>query len=164
MSRSKNFSLEEDNYIRENYRDLFDDEIAKVLGRPEGSVKRRRQRLGCWYVQQELSGSLPGEVWRSLGIDGDYYQISNKGRIKSGRKLASLFINKRGYAQWRVTNPSKGIAVSLKVHRAVAEAFCVKPEGWAPDWHVHHKDRNPLNNASDNLEWISEEEHRSLHK
>lgn len=163
LSRGKNFSPSEDDYIKKNFRDMFDDEISKILNRPIGSITRRRQRLGCWHVQQEISGPLPGEIWKSLNIDGDYYQISNRGRIKAGAKLSSLFINTKGYVQWRVVNSSKNIAVSIKVHRAVAEAFCFKPKIWNSDWHVHHKDNNPQNNSSENLEWLSPEQYRAKH-
>ena len=75
LSRGKNFSPSEDDYIKKNFRDMFDDEISKILNRPIGPITRRRQRLGCWHVQQEISGPLPGEIWKSLNIDGDYYQI-----------------------------------------------------------------------------------------
>ena len=166
MSRirnSRNFSLEEDDYIRNNFRDLFDDELAIHLRRPEGSITRRRQRLGCWHVQQEVFGVIPGEQWASLGIAGDHYQISNMGRVKAGRKLSSLFIAKYGYVQLRIVNLSKGIAETLKIHRAVAEHFCVKPENWDESWHVHHLDKNPQNNSSENLQWMSPEDHRAEH-
>ena len=164
MCRSKNFNLNEDNFIRNNFRDLFDDEISVILNRPVASITRRRQRLGCWQVQQEMTGSLPNEQWKSLNIDDNYYQISNKGRIKAGNKLSTLFINSKGYVQWRIVNNSKNIAVSLKLHRAVAEHFCEKPIEWCSDWHVHHKDKNPLNNNSENLVWLSATDHQEIHK
>ena len=45
LSRGKNFSPSEDDYIKKNFRDMFDDEISKILNRPIGSITRRRQRL-----------------------------------------------------------------------------------------------------------------------
>lgn len=164
MSRSSNFSLEEDEYIRTNFKNLFDDEIAEKLKRPEGSITRRRQRLGCWHTQQEVSAPLPGELWISLGIDGEKYQVSNKGRIRTDNKLSALFINENGYIQWRLVNKSRSIALTVKVHRAVAEAFCNKPLGWAEHYHVHHIDENRQNNSSCNLEWLSPEDHAERHK
>ena len=162
MSRTKNFSINEDNYIKENYRNLFDDEIAAVLGRPEGSVTRRRQRLGCWYVQQELSASLKGEVWVQVKDLPTGYQVSNKGRVKSANKLCSLYIRDTGYVQWRLVNKSRGIARTYKVHRLVAEHFCKSDKG-IQACHVHHKDANPQNNSASNLEWLIPQEHRSKH-
>ncbi len=164
MSRGKDFTCEEDNYIRMNFRDLFDDELATTLGRSQGSVTRRRQRLGCWHVQQEISGPLPGEIWKSIGLDRDHYQISNKGRVRAGNKLTALFIAKYGYVQWRIVNISKGIAETFKIHRLVADFFCEKPSDWEDSWHVHHKDKNPQNNSSDNLQWMSGEDHRDEHR
>ena len=164
--RTKNYSIEEDDYIRSMFRDMSDDELADALGRSYGSVVRRRQRLGCWHVQVEAGPPLPGELWKSLDIDGDFYQVSDKGRIRAGNKLSTLYVNSRGYVQWRVVNQSKGIAVSIKVHRAVARAFCPCPIGcdYSDEWHVHHKDHNPLNNAADNLQWLHDSDHRELHR
>lgn len=164
--RTRNYSIEEDKYIRTVFRDMADDEIAEALGRPEGSITRRRQRLGCWHVQVEAGPPLPSEKWRSLVIAGDFYQISNRGRIKAGNKLCTLYVNDSGYVQWRAVNKSKGLAVSIKVHREVARAFCHCPVGcdYSSEWHVHHKDHNPLNNSADNLEWLHDSEHRELHK
>ena len=164
MSRKKNFSEAEDNYIRNNYRDLFDEELAQTLERPEGSVTRRRQRLGCWHVQQEVTGGLHNEVWKSIGLQDNHYQISNMGRVKAGKKLAALFINSKGYCQWRPVNKSKGLAATYKIHRLTAEHFCTKPEDWGKEWHVHHLDKNPTNNRHDNLIWISQKDHIELHK
>lgn len=162
MSRNKNFSVEEDTYIRNNFRDLFDDEIAEKLARPTGSITRRRQRLGCWYVQQELSSPLTGERWRQIKDLPIGYMVSNKGRIKSGSKLCSLYINSKGYVQWRIVNQSKGLSKSFIVHRLVAEYF-LETSRDIEKCHVHHKDRNTHNNSSENLEWLTPEEHLAEH-
>lgn len=163
MSRTANFSVEEDTYIRRNFRDSFDDEIAETLGRPIGSITRRRQRLGCWYVQQEITATIKGESWLQIKDLPEGYMVSNKGRIKTGKKLSKLFINSQSYVQWRVVNPSKGIFKNYKVHRLVAEHFCPTHKD-KDDCHVHHKDQNPQNNAWDNLEWLTPQEHLEAHK
>lgn len=162
MTRTSNISTAEVEFIKRNYRDMADDEIAVHLGRPIGSITRKRQRLGLFHVQQVLEGCIVGEQWKPFHSHCGHYQISNKGRVKAGRKLMAAFINSLGYCQIRVSN-FKGTSKSYKCHRLVAEAFCPKPEGWAPDWHVHHKDLNPTNNSSENLEWLPEEEHLRLH-
>lgn len=162
MHRTTNFSITEDAFIRENFRNLFDDEIAEVLGRPTGSITRRRQRLGCWYVQQELSSSIKGEDWKQIEDLPEGYYVSNKGRIKSGNKLCALFITSKGYVQWRPVNLSKGFAKTYKVHRLVAEYFCPTEKDRA-FCHVHHIDGNPQNNASSNLEWLTQQEHIEKH-
>lgn len=163
MSRTANFSIEEDTFIRENFKNLFDDEIAELLGRPIGSITRRRQRLGCWYVQQELSASLKGEEWKQIKDLPFGYAVSNKGRVKSGNKLCSLYVRKSGYVQWRLVNESLGIAKTYKVHRLVAEHFCHTDKDMDL-CHVHHKDGNPQNNSSINLEWLTAQEHKEEHK
>ena len=56
LSRGKNFSPSEDDYIKKNFRDMFDDEISKILNRPIGSITRRRQRLGCWLCSKRYLG------------------------------------------------------------------------------------------------------------
>ena len=163
MSRTGNFSIEEDAYIRNNFRDLFDEEIAEILNRPVGSITRRRQRLGCWHVQQEVTESVKDEEWVQIKDLPEGYMVSNKGRVKSGHKLCRLFIRSNGYVQWRPMNKSRGFAKTYKVHRLVAEHFCSTDKNKA-FCHVHHKDKNPQNNAADNLEWLTPVEHTSSHK
>lgn len=163
MSRLANFSVEEDTYIRENFKDLFDDELAVIMGRPEGSITRRRQRLGCWYIQQEITASIKGEKWLQIKDLPEGYMVSNKGRVKTGNKLSKLFIRSNNYVQWRAVNPSKGIANNYKLHRLVADHFCHTTKDKSK-CHVHHKDCNPQNNAADNLEWLTPEEHYEAHR
>lgn len=158
----RNYTVEEDTFIKKHYRDLFDDEIAYVLHRPASSITRRRQRLGCWYVQQELSAPLPDEIWVQIQDLPIGYQVSNKGRIKSKGKLLSLYIGSKGYVQWRIVNHSKGLAKSYKVHRLVAEHFLEIPTNYSM-YHVHHKDHNPTNNSADNLQWLTPAEHIQMH-
>lgn len=162
MSRTKNFSIDEDAYIRNNYRNLFDEEIAEVLNRPVGSITRRRQRLGCWHVQQEVSASVGGEIWVQIKDLPSGYMVSNMGRIKSGNKLCTLYIRKSGYVQWRAISLSSGYARTYKVHRLVAEHFC-KTDKCLTECHVHHIDGNPQNNAAYNLEWLLPSEHKLKH-
>lgn len=162
MSRKKNFSIEEDTYIKENFRKLFDDEIASHLKRPEGSITRRRQRLGCWHIQQEVGASLKGEVWKQIPQLPKGYFVSNKGRIKSNGKLCSLFIRDSGYVQWRLVNKSAGISKTFTVHRLVAKMFCDTDKNIVA-CDVHHIDHNRQNNSSENLEWLTKTEHKLKH-
>lgn len=161
--RTVNFSEWEVQYIKDNFRDMSDEEMSRNLKRPILSVTRKRQRLGCFFVQQVIEGSIHGEVWKDFFLDDGYYQVSSKGRIKAGNKLRPVFVMKSGYTQIRVSN-YKGQSGSFRVNRLVAEAFCPKPAGWTPEWHVHHKDKDRSNNTADNLEWLSPEQHRELHK
>lgn len=46
------------------------------------------------------------------------------------------------------------------LHRWLAKAFIENPNNYDV---VHHKDHNPQNNKIENLQWISRQDHTSLH-
>jgi predicted RNA-binding protein YlxR (DUF448 family) len=75
------------------------------------------------------------------------YQASACGQIKGPKKLLKLYKNKNGYLMFKpgFNKPS------CYVHRAVAEAWNAKGEGF----YVNHIDHNKLNNSIDNLEWCT---------
>lgn len=107
------------------------------------------------------------EVWKDIqGYEG-YYQVSNKGHVKSidryvkfkrgkgthfipGKMLKPSLNIKRGYLRVSLTkhNHSK----FFRIHRLVAEAFVPNPKCLSQ---VNHKDENRLNNSADNLEWCT---------
>ena len=102
------------------------------------------------------------EEWRDIvGYEG-LYQISNTGKVRSLRfgRIIELKqgIKKNGYhfVILCVDNLKK----SMHIHRLVGEAFVPNPNGYK---YIHHKDHNPGNNNAENIEWISEENHRELH-
>ena len=77
------------------------------------------------------------------------YKVSNHGRVilKSGKITTGW--NRGGY---------KGVSLSgvkYYVHRIVAELFC---EGWFCGAQVDHIDRDPTNNNSCNLRWVTQSE------
>ena len=100
------------------------------------------------------------EKWKDIvGYEG-CYQVSNYGRVRSGRrvnsygrvvpaKLRKQTINKNGYAY--VGLSKHGLRKNMTVHRLVAFAFVDNPKGYST---VNHKDENKLNNNSSNLEWM----------
>lgn len=104
------------------------------------------------------------EIWKDVvGYEG-YYQVSNKGNVRSvdrrvqcsnsvrfykGRVLSQCQDDK-GY--FRVLLAVAGMHKSRQIHRLVAEAFIDNPNN-LPE--VNHKDENPSNNSVDNLEWCS---------
>ena len=108
------------------------------------------------------------EEWRDIeGYEG-YYQISNKGRVKSlPRKRmngkGSYYMTKTrilkhsmtttGYKKVELTKNGK--RKSKRIHRLIAKAFIPKVEG-KPD--INHIDGNPLNNEIQNLEWCTQRE------
>lgn len=90
------------------------------------------------------------EIWKDIkGYEG-YYQVSNLGRIRSCRydKLLEGYPDKDGYISICLCVNYK--SKRFQIHRLVAETFIPNlynlPE-------VNHKDENPSNNNSNNLEW-----------
>lgn len=103
------------------------------------------------------------EIWKDVSGYEGLYQVSNLGRIKSldrivpwknGKphhlhgKIISQRDNGNGYVQATLWKQNRQFITY--VHRLVALAFLPNQNG-LPE--VNHKDENPLNNQSDNLEW-----------
>ena len=107
------------------------------------------------------------EIWKDIpGFEG-YYQVSNKGNVKS----LSRFVNKGKGVFWKegktlskiktacgyykVDLKVNGKRITRKIHRFVALAFLPKIEGKEI---INHKDGNPINNNVENLEWCTHKE------
>lgn len=103
------------------------------------------------------------EEWRPVvGYEG-WYEVSNAGRVRRVR---------RGYGTWpgRVLRPSptsRGYAgvdlghgepsgKTVHIHRLVLEAFVGPPP--SPKHEANHIDRNRMNCALENLEWVTAKE------
>jgi len=109
------------------------------------------------------------EVFASvIGYDG-FYEVSNLGNVRSlDRKLyrsrTKSYSNLKGRILKSGDNPSGYPTVKLcsygtgstkKIHRLVAEAWCIQEEGQVE---VNHIDGNKNNNAASNLEWCTKSE------
>lgn len=107
--------------------------------------------------------TLDNEEWREIDNTNGKYYVSSKGRIKSyARKQALLMrpaLTNNGYL--RVEIKQEDIRANKLVHRLVAAAFLEKPGNI--EMQLHHKDFNKLNNAADNLEWLTPAQHRQKH-
>lgn len=109
------------------------------------------------------------EIWKDIvieknGVVYDYtglYQVSNYGRVRSvdrvdsrGRKLNGRVLkqatNNTGYLYVNLSKTGKTRMFS--VHRLVATAFIPNTQGSTD---VNHKDEDPTNNRTDNLEWTT---------
>jgi hypothetical protein len=109
------------------------------------------------------------EIWKPVPGYRRKYLVSSFGRIESAYRetkngfigrtgtMLKFSINKRGYYIVRLATRINGAMVKKthKVHRLVALTFHENPHN-KPQ--VNHKDLNPLNNRSDNLEWATAKE------
>lgn len=115
------------------------------------------------------------EIWRPVPIPeySDYYQVSNKGRIKS---LERVLTNCNGVrsrkrekilTQTKPYGPRKYIGVWLcndtakkqfYVHRLVADAFIPNPHSKP---HIDHINTNPSDNRVENLRWVTSRENHN---
>ena len=106
------------------------------------------------------------EIWKPItGYEG-YYEVSNKGRIKSlimwnghryktrdKPKILKQSNTTTGYK--KVELSKEGVRKSYKVHRLVGIEFIPNPEN-KPN--INHIDFNPINNEVENLEWCTQKE------
>lgn len=113
---------------------------------------------------------MKNETWKNIeGYEG-LYQVSNYGRIKSlrgwnGKEYVQREKIINGWEQYSnkkyeykrnvISLLKEGRRKEFKVHQLVAKAFIPNPHGFSV---VNHKDFNPLNNCSENLEWTSFQE------
>lgn len=108
---------------------------------------------------------IQDEIWKPIeGFEG-FYEISNKGNIKSlnrvvkrgnqtmvvkGRVLHQ-YPNGNGYMRVQLYKDKRERKKSF-IHRLVAKAFVPNPHGYDV---VNHLDNNPQNNNATNLEWTT---------
>lgn len=97
------------------------------------------------------------EEWRDISGYEGLYQVSNRGRVRSARKIKSSQDNGRGYLMVHLNKNNK--PKWHLVHRLVAKAFIPNPEQKQT---VNHKDGNRANNEVSNLEWATYSEN-NLH-
>ena len=111
--------------------------------------------------------NLQGEEWKEIDNSGGNYFISNMGRIKSYKgykaRLLSQTTAENGYKRVNTDFFGTGTTANFTVHRLVAEYFVEKPNKPMCDI-VHHKDFNSLNNKATNLQWVTKEEHKKIHR
>lgn len=102
------------------------------------------------------------EEWRDIEGHEGSYQVSNEGRVRSLKygRVKQLKEGTKSIGYRFVVLCENAIKELACIHQLVAQAFIPNPNGYTV---VHHKDHNPSNNSVENLEWISEEDHRKVH-
>lgn len=120
-------------------------------------IEKEKMKSRYFYDPEDLDE----EEWRQiLGYPG--YMVSNMGRIKHYSKRHDsyhlMFDQKNQYSGYHYIKLN---GKNLAVHRIVAHTFV---QGYDESHNtVNHKDGNKDNNASFNLEWVSQAEN-NLHK
>lgn len=106
------------------------------------------------------------EVWKPVEGWEAFYEVSNKGRIRSldrKYKRGNYFVTHKGRIMKQQDNnvgykfvilKSGNIVKKVYIHRLVAMSFIPRPDGTDT---VNHKDFNPANNRVENLEWTTAE-------
>lgn len=110
------------------------------------------------------------EIWKPVSGMENYYEVSNKGRLRSlDRYVETLNGQTRFYRGVVMTfnypkgkyicvkMSAPGVKVYTRLHRLVAEHFIHNPLN-KPE--VNHKDGNKSNNNVDNLEWVTQLENK----
>lgn len=107
------------------------------------------------------------EIWKDIPSFDGYYQVSNRGRIRSWKggnnftgvqrlkepKILTLYKEKNGYLRANICHNNK--KQHLSVHRCVAECFVKNPED-KPQ--VNHKNGIKSDNIFSNIEWATPSE------
>ena len=100
------------------------------------------------------------EIWKDVAGYEGFYQVSNKGNVRSvdrtrtlgrkrrGRMLKPGYNSPGGYP--RVSLYKNGVLKRKYIHRLVAETFLPNPNGLPQ---VNHRDEVKDNNNVENLEW-----------
>ena len=98
------------------------------------------------------------EIWKNLIYndikENNRFEISDCGNLRNSNNghIYKVCKNKEGYYQVCVSLGSRKHKKVIKIHIAVANAFCHKE---CNNLIVNHKDGNKLNNNKENLEWVT---------
>ena len=104
------------------------------------------------------------EIWKDIvGYEG-LYQVSNKGRVRSLKRLINQKNGFKYYLEGKILSMplsagyptvclyKNGTQKHIRVHRLVAETFIPNPHDYKV---VNHIDCGRTNNCVENLEWCN---------
>lgn len=95
------------------------------------------------------------EQWRPMRykeVTSDTYEVSTMGNIRNAKTNRILKPQSTGYLHVRIRHDGK--LQNIRIHRAVAETFLIRAEGYD---YVNHIDGDKTNNKANNLEWCTQQ-------
>ncbi len=106
------------------------------------------------YTKDNPMLNFNNELWKPVKDFENFYEISNKGRVRNTRGLVlKTHPQNSGYLQ--ITFIVNNVRTKFLVHRLVAMQFIENHENKR---YVNHIDGNKLNNSVENLEWVTNSE------
>lgn len=89
-------------------------------------------------------------MWRSIASHAGKYEVSEDGQVRTScGRIVGQWESDQGYMLVRLSSPR----TVVRVHRAVASAFCKNQDALPV---VNHIDSNRSNNHWSNLEWCTQ--------
>lgn len=113
---------------------------------------------------------MSDELWKDAVDYEGFYQISDRGKVKSiarvvmrkdgkpytvKERIITPYVDRYGYL--RIELNKRGVAKKHYVHRLVGQAFIPNPDN-KPQ--INHIDTNKKNNTVNNLDWVTLQENR----
>ena len=161
---------------------VWKDDVLKNYQKLQSLKKIERQR----FIEAEftkladefwgwLESEVEEEIWKDIEDYEGYYQVSNRGRVKSLERIMPSPITKSGFQtlKTKILKPSlnlKGYQIvflnkdgkkkTVLVHRLVAFAFCDGYMDTDPPMEVNHKNGKHTDNDASNLEWVTPKENQ----
>ena len=152
---NKHYTEEDILFLKSNYLEKSDEQLAEHFNKTVKSVSAKRHRLGLLRFEMEKVNTIKGEIWKPVVGFEEKYLVSNKGRVQNTKGgLLVLYLNAKGYVHF-FASISKTEHKTYRVQRAVALAFIPNTDN-KPE--VNHLDFNKLNNETHNLEWCTRQE------